>query len=426
MAAPTDVLRRPPGPRAPRRPPAGPGRSAARPLTALGMTAALQSAGLGVLAVMVTVLVGWATAADSDASATAAVTGALQAWLVGHHAEVTVPGGSFGLAPLGLTLLPLLLLHTSTLRAGRAAGVRSRRAVLALTASVTATYAVLVTVVALLARTDTVRPQPVSAFVGAALVAGLASGTAAVRATGRAAVLWHRLPEPARRPVLPAAAASLVLVAGGALLAGGSLAVHHEQARALTAGLDGGAGGTMLLLLGCLLYVPTAAVWGLAFCVGPGFAVGAGTSVGVAGSTLGAVPALPLLAALPAGTGSASWWLALAVPVGAGVAAGVVADRTPGRPPGDAAASIPSIPYVRTLLRSTAETAGLVGGLVAGAVAGLAWLSAGPAGPDRLATTGSDWWVVGPAAGLEVAAAAAVTLAALAGLRHRRRPDTDA
>ena len=86
MAAPTDVLSRPPGPRAPRRPPAGPGRSAARPLTALGMTAALQSAGLGVLAVMVTVLVGWATAADSDASATAAVTGALQAWLVGHHA----------------------------------------------------------------------------------------------------------------------------------------------------------------------------------------------------------------------------------------------------------------------------------------------------------------------------------------------------
>ena len=173
-----------------------------------------------------------------------------------------------------------MLLHSSTLRAGRAAGVRGRRGVLALTASVTATYAVLVTVVALLARTDTVRPQPVSAFVGAALVAGLASGTAAVRATGRAAVLWHRLPEPARRPVLPAAAASAVLVAGGALLAGGSLAVHHEQARALTAGLDGGAGGTMLLLLGCLLYVPTAAVWGVSFCVGPGFAVGAGTSVG--------------------------------------------------------------------------------------------------------------------------------------------------
>ena len=420
MAAPTDVLSRPPGPRAPRRPPAGP---PVRPLTALGMTAALQSAGLGVLAVMVTVLVGWATAADSDASATAAVTGALQAWLVAHHTGVAVPGGSFGLVPLGLTLLPVVLLHSSTLRAGRLTGVRGRRGVLALTASVTATYAVLVTVVAVLARTDTVRPQPVSAFVGAALVAGLAAGTAAGRATGRTAVLWHRLPEPARSPVLPAATALAVLAAGGALLAGGSLAVHHEQARALTSSLDGGAGGTMLLLLGCLLYVPTAAVWGLSFCVGPGFAVGTGTSVGVAGSTLGAVPALPLLAALPAGTGSASWWLALAVPVGAGVAAGVVADRTAGSPPADVT---PTTPSLGTVLRSTAVTAGLVGGLVAVAVAGLAWLSAGPAGPGRMATTGPDWWAVGPVAGLEVAAAAAVTLVALAALRHHRRPGTDA
>ena len=420
MAAPTDVLSRPPGPRAPRRPPAGP---PVRPLTALGMTAALQSAGLGVLAVMVTVLVGWATAADSDASATAAVTGALQAWLVAHHTGVTVPGGSFGLVPLGLTLLPLVLLHSATLRAGRAAGVRGRRGVLALTASVTATYAVLVTVVAALARTDTVRPQPVSAFVGAGLIAGLAAGTAAVRATGRSAVLWHRLPEPARGPVLPAVTALAVLVAGGALLAGASLAVHHERARALTTSLDGGAGGTMLLLLGCLLYVPTAAVWGLSFCVGPGFAVGAGTSVGVAGSTLGAVPALPLLAALPAGPGSAAWWLALAVPVGAGVAAGAVADRTASCPLDDAT---PTTPSLGTLLRSTAATAGLVGGLVAVAVAGLAWLSAGPAGPGLMATTGPDWWAVGPVAGLEVAAATAVTLAALAGLRHHRRPGADA
>ena len=417
MAAPTDVLSRPPGPRAPRRPPAGP---PARPLTALGMTAALQSAGLGVLAVMVTVLVGWATAADSDASATAAVTGGLQAWLVAHHTGIIVPGGAFGLAPLGLTLLPLVLLHSSTLRAGRTAGVRGRRGVLALTASVTATYAVLVTVVAVLARTDTVRPQPVSAFVGAALVAGLASGTAALRATGRTAVLWHRLPELVRRPALPAATALAVLVAGGALLAGVSLAVHHDQARALTAGLDGGAGGTLLLLLGCLLYVPTAAVWGLSFCVGPGFAVGAGTSVGVAGSTLGAVPALPLLAALPVGTGSVAWWLALAVPVSAGAAAGVVADRTSDGAPVDATLSW------RALLRSTAVTAGLVGAVVAVAVAGLGWLSAGPAGPGRMASTGPDWWAVGPVAGLEVAAAAAVTLAALAWLRHHRRPATDA
>jgi len=195
---------------------------------------------------------------------------------------------------------------------------------------------------------------------------------------------------------------------------------HLIGALTINAGADADSWRTLLLLLGCLLYVPTAAVWGLCFCVGPGFAVGTGTSVGIAGSTLGAVPALPLLAALPAGSGSPAWWLALAVPVGAGVAAGCVADRTVGSPPGDEPLSW------RTLLRSTALTAGLVGALVAAAVAGLAWLSAGPAGPGRMATTGPDWWAVGPAAGLEVAAAAAVTLAALAALRRHRQPGTDA
>ncbi len=79
--------------------------------------------------------------------------------------------------------------------------------------------------------------------------------------------------------------------------------MHHDQATLLVDGLDAGIGGGILLAALCLLYVPTAAVWGLAYVVGPGFAVGAGTSVSVGGTDLGAVPAFPLLAALPAGAG---------------------------------------------------------------------------------------------------------------------------
>ena len=135
----TELLSRPPGPRAPRRPPAGP---PARPLTPAGVLAALQAAGLGVLAVMVLVLDGWATAADGGASASTAVAAALQVWLVGHHTRLVVPAGEFSLAPLGLSLQPVVLVHTATLRAGRAAGVTGRRGVVALTSAVTATYAV--------------------------------------------------------------------------------------------------------------------------------------------------------------------------------------------------------------------------------------------------------------------------------------------
>jgi hypothetical protein len=408
MAAMADLLTRPPGPRAPRRPPAGP---PIRPLTPSGVVAALQAAGLGALAVMVLVLVGWATAADSGATATAAVTGALQAWLVAHHTRLMVPGGTFDLVPLGLTLLPVLLLHSATVRAGRAAGVHGRRGVVALTSAVTATYAVVVTVVALLARTDQVRPLPMSAFVGASLIALVSSGSGAVRATGRTAVLWHRLPGPVRAVLPPAAAGGAVLVAGGATLAGASLAVHHGRAADLTAGLGAGVGGALLLLLGCLLYLPTAVVWGLAFCVGPGFAVGEGTGVGVAGTDLGAVPTVPLLAGLPSGTGGPAWWLALLVPAAAGVLAGLVADRTTRRSHGEPG---------HGRWRELAETSAGVGGTVGLGTAVLAWLASGSMGPGRMAVAGPTWWLVGLVAALEVTVLTAATRAVLPVLRGRR------
>lgn len=391
---------RPPGPRGPRRPPAGP---APRPLTVAGVLAALQSAGLGVLAVMVLVLVGWATAADSDASATAAVAGALQAWLVGHHAELAVPGGTFSLTPLGLTVLPLALLHASTLRAGRAAKIRSKRTVVALTSAVTATYAVVAVAVAVLARTDAVRPSPVSAFLGAALVAALASGTASVRATGRGPVLWHRVPGCVRRSTPAAAAAGAVLLCGGALVTGLVLAARHAGAEDLVTVLDAGPTGVLLVLLGCLLYVPDAALWTVSVAAGPGFAVGSGTSVTVAGADLAAVPAMPLLAALPQGDGGGPAWSLLLLPLLAGAVAGLVVRRAAGR-------SVPPPTPALDGWRADLEAAGLAG-LGTGAVVGvLTWLSAGSAGPGRMAEAGPDWWAVGPAVTGEVAAAAAVTL----------------
>ena len=366
------------------------------------MVAALRAAGLGVLAVMVLVLVAWATASDSGADAPDAVATALQAWLVGHHAHLAVPGGELALVPLGLTALPLALLHTATLRAGRAAGVRGRTGVLALASAVTATYAVVATFVALVARTDAVQALPVSAFVGAAGVAALGAGSGAVRATGSWTGVTRRLP-PLVRAALPAAVAALAaLVAGGAMLAGGSLAAHHEQAALLFDGLDAGIGGGVLLAALCLLYAPTAAVWGVSYVVGPGFAVGVGTSVSMTGTDLGAVPAFPLLAALPQEPGPVWGPLVLVVPVLAGVLAGLLAHR------GGAGSGAG--------WRPVAEVSAMTGGLVAAAVTALSLLASGPAGPGRLVETGPTWWATGLAAGLEVAA---VMAAALLVLRRR-------
>jgi hypothetical protein len=370
-----------------------------RSLTVAGVAAAVRSAGLGILAVMVVVLVAWASAADSGADATDAVATALMAWLVGHHAHLAVPGGELALVPLGLTALPVALLHGATLRAGRAAGVRGRTGVLALASSTTAAYAVLATFVALLAHTGEVQALPVSAFLGAAGVAAVGSGTGAVRATGSWSGVSRRL-HPLVRAALPAATGALaVLLAGGAVVTGAALAVHRDRAAVLVDGLGAGLGGGILLGLFCLLYVPTAAFWGTAYVVGPGFAVGAGTAVSPFGADLGAVPAVPLLAALPQEPGPGWAPLVLLVPVAAGVLAGLLAHRS-----GAVAADC---------WRPPAEVSAVAGGLVAAVVAVLALLASGAGGPGRLAETGPDWWAVAPVAGLEVAAVMAVTLLVL-------------
>jgi hypothetical protein len=167
----------------------------------------------------------------------------------------------------------------------------------------------------------------------------------------------------------------------------------------------------LLLLLG-LIYVPTAAVWAVGYAVGPGFAVGVGTSVTMSSVHLGAVPAFPMLAALPDdGAAGGLAYAALLVPLAGGVVAGLLVDRSARRSRGRELSS-----WRR--LAEAASAAGAVAGLGIGA---LALLASGPAGPGRLAEVGPPAVVVGLAVAVETAVLAMVTLAALR-LRRSRRP----
>ncbi|MCW2724430.1 MAG: hypothetical protein JWN35_1351, partial [Frankiales bacterium] len=177
---------------------------------------------------------------------------------------------------------------------------------------------------------------------------------------------------------------------------------HYHLGRAgdlQSAAAPGLVGGVALLLLG-LLFIPNAAVWGAAWLAGPGFHVGVDTAVGPFGTTLGPVPALPLLAGLP---GAISPWLgvlALAVPLAAGAFAGLLVTRRLAE---------------ASWRRAAAEAA--LAGPCAGLVAGLAgWLSGGPAGGARLTDVGPSPWQLGLAVAVEVAVGAAV----YAGVRTRR------
>ena len=83
--------------------------------------------------------------------------------------------------------------------------------------------------------------------------------------------------------------------------------------------LDGGLSASLLMAAVSVAYLPNVAIWGSAFSVGPGFAVGAKTSVTLGAVHLGAVPAVPLLAALPANGAPPTFAkLAVIAPIGAG------------------------------------------------------------------------------------------------------------
>src|SRR5206468_3316653 len=78
-----------------------------------------------------------------------------------------------------------------------------------------------------------------------------------------------------------------------------ALASDARGYAALSSSLGGAGAGTLGLLGLSALLLPNAAAAALGLAGGPGFSVGSATLVSVHGVTLGAVPALPLLAALP-------------------------------------------------------------------------------------------------------------------------------
>ena len=379
----TDTLQRPARPSPPARTPPTAG------VLLVGLRAALGAAALGLLAVVVPVLVLWAVDDRAGAGALEALRTAGQLWLVAHGVTLEVPGGAYGLTPLGLLLLPGWLL----LRAGRASGPGAawRRA-----ASVAVPYALVTGAVALLSATDAVAPSLASAVGWPLLLAATA-----VLVGGRS-----RLPRadgPLRR-VRPVLAATAVLAGAGALLVAAALALHLPRAADLAGSSGPGVAGGLGLLLAGLALVPNAVLWGASWLAGPGFAVGAGTAVGPFGYELGPVPALPLLAALPGGP--VPGWagaLALAVPITAGLLAGVLVHR-----------SLPDASAVRT-----ASEAVLVGVLTGALWTVLAWASGGPAGGERLSHVGPGPWSVGLALTLSVGAGAVVSASVL---RYRARP----
>jgi hypothetical protein len=389
-----------------------PGTRPARPLVVTGGIAACAAAASGLAVLTTLTAIGWITAPHVGIGT--GLGGVLRTagllWLVAHHVGVTVRGaGRIGMLPLGLVLLPGALLAMAGRWVVHAGAVTRLRHVGYAAVALALPYTLLAGALAVASRTAQAAPSLWQAIVASFLLAVVAGGLGAARGLAPWSRLASLLPARPRSVILGMLGASGLLTAVGAALAAASVALHLPEVKAATDALEPGPTGAALLLLAQLAYVPNAVIWAVAYVLGPGFAFGAGTVVAPTGSALGALPAFPMLAALPSGARSAgpAWVtvLLLATPYLAGVFAGMVTVRITPTPVTEAAALW-----------------GFAAGAATGALAGLAAAFAGgPLGDGRLTRVGPSGWQVGLVAMLEIGVTAALTAAAANWLMFRRR-----
>lgn len=327
---------------------------------------ALVSTFLGLAVTCAFVSLGWLK--DRGDSGVEVVNGGVRAWLVSHGSGLTVDGVTVNAVPLGAVAVWVGLvvwvagrcLHDQLDEVGP---------YIAVTAG---TYGVIAALLSAATNSDEMSTNLVRSTVVAVVVAAAGATLGVARNNGGLKTLWFT-DNADVRAIAPAAWSGLLAILGASLALFVVMFVFHlDRASDLWASLDPGAGGGLALAAGCALLVPNLVLWTASALLGPGFAVGTDTSVDLAGAHLGAVPGLPLFAALP-GPGAFPGWIFILglLPLLAGGVAGWHLKTDDGRP----------------LL----ERIGL--GTASGALAGLACgiliaLSGGALGPGRMSVAG--------------------------------------
>jgi Family of unknown function (DUF6350) len=371
--------------------------------TWLAVLAAVAVTVPGLLGLGVAVLVVQTLDPDGGLSAAASTAVAGRLWLLAQGGSVDLASGPLRLAPLlltagiawGLSRAGRWVAHAGDL-SGWSGAARVGGIVVGVHTGLTALLA------ALLAAVDG-GAGLLRSVAGAAVLALLAAGFGVGRESGVLDAGLDRLPL-AVRPVLRGLLAG-ALAALGLCTAVVAVAVASDAAgyAALSSSLGGaGAGAVGLLALGLLL-LPNAAAAVLGLASGPGFVVGSGTSISVHGVTLGSVPALPLLAALP--DTQAVPLLAFAsqvVPAVAGLVAGAAVGR-----------HWPAAAGGAVLAGLWGALTGVLLGVVAAAAA---WVGSGSLGDGGLAVVGAPPL----ATGLAFAAQAGIAAAVAAAVARRR------
>ncbi|MBU1588833.1 MAG: hypothetical protein KKH51_12935 [Actinobacteria bacterium] len=353
---------------------------------------------------------------------------AVDIWLLGHGADITLtldptsaallglPGAAapitVTIAALGFALLTALL----GIRAGRRVAETGHR-LLGLIVSLT-TFGIVSFGLAFSALNDFARPSlvqgtllPAAVFAVGVLIGFRSTQLLRAQASTTPVRDWLGDRTLTTRTVLTtavrggaAAAAGVLLLA--AVVTAGAIAFSYARIISLYEALHSEVLGGVAVTLGEIAFLPNAVVWTASWLIGPGFSLGTGSTVSPLATQLGPVPGVPLLGALPQGP-LALGFLGLLVPVVVGFLVGAILGPRARRD------------LERRELVLVALGIALVGGIILGM---LAWLSGGAAGPGRLVDVGPNPWLVGGWAAFELFVSSLIGLfASLRGIAAGRR-----
>ena len=348
----------------------------------------------------------WATNGFGSTEFSSVAATSAHLWLLIHGVPLDLSAvfgasaGTMTLVPLGLSILPLLFCYRSGRRLARAS-YEGEFLIPVLSGSVT--YALICSAVYGWASPN---PKPLQVLNAALVPLGIVvvglmwGGYREARSLSRmvgvdTAEQISQMSQYSRwagsyvwAVVRAAVVAAVAFVGLGALLLALGILGGWSQVVATYQELHAGAVGDAAVTLLQLGFLPNLVIYAMAWSTGAGFAFGAGTSIGLTSSTVGSLPMLPLLGAVPNSLGGVGL-LGLLVPVVAGAVAGWwflregedhldewVALKVPFRP-------------LSALLSSLALGV-LTGVLTSLATLWLGWISYGSLGVGRFTEVGAE------------------------------------
>jgi hypothetical protein len=299
---------------------------------------------------------------------------------MGHGSGVHVEGVPVTAVPLGITALCAWAVWRTAHRVGAsvsghgpdAVGISDGQRDLVVPSAAllfAAGYVVTAVATVTLAASAATAPSTPRVVLWSLLLCLLVAVPALAVGSGRAAIWTSHLPVTVRAAAHVARRTLVVWLLVS--LVGFAIALVSDLSTAANVmGQVGGGGGAVALvvLLGLVL-LPNTVLFSGSYLLGPGFTVGTGTLVSPGAVVLGALPAFPVLAALPDDGPVPGWtaWLVLLAPLVAFVAAAW------------SQWTWPTAYYVEGAVR------GASGGITAGVLLGLASSFAGGAvGPGRM------------------------------------------